>query len=147
MLHHTKDKGDRGLGFVISDLLQSGVQPAILLSEHLPFDCIAIAPDGRLSRLSVKYRAAKDGAITVSMISSWADRHGTHSRRPDFAAFDAVAVYCPDTALVYYVRCDELKTPRFLLRLDKPKNGQSVGVRYAALYCGALRLFEPESQT
>lgn len=130
---------------MLSDLLQCGVQPAILLSEHLPFDCIAISQDGRLSRLSVKYRAAKAGAISVSMISSWADKHGTHSRKPDYQAFDAVAVYCPDTSQVYYVRSDELQTPRFMLRIEKPKNGQSVGVRYAEAYRGASRLFDAAS--
>lgn len=54
--HHTKSKGDSGLGFVIADLLSRGVQVALPISEHLPFDCIAISIGGCLCRLSVKYR-------------------------------------------------------------------------------------------
>lgn len=41
MKHHTKDKGDKGTGNVIADLLSKGIQICLPLSEHLPFDLIA----------------------------------------------------------------------------------------------------------
>lgn len=44
-MHHTKDKGDVGLGHVIAVLLENGIQVALPISEHLPFDCIAISED------------------------------------------------------------------------------------------------------
>lgn len=46
MRHHTKDKGDIGLGCVIADLLKHDIQVALPVSEHLPFDLIAIHPYG-----------------------------------------------------------------------------------------------------
>src|SRR5216683_5100347 len=48
--HHTKDKGDEGLGQVIADLMTNGVQVAVPLSEHLPFDLIAIGEQGSCVR-------------------------------------------------------------------------------------------------
>lgn len=143
MKHHTKDKGDVGVGFVIADLLTAGIQPAILLSEHLPFDCIAVAPDGRMSRLSVKYRTAKLGSITVRLTNSWADKNGTHSKKHDKQTFDAVAVYCPQTERVYYIRVGEFdgNVDAFTLRLEPSKNNQTARVRLAHDFLGAVRLF------
>ena len=60
--HHTKDKGDEGLGQVIGDLMSNGVQVAIPLSEHLPFDLIAIGDGGAMRRVQVRYRALADAA-------------------------------------------------------------------------------------
>src|SRR5438132_8772398 len=54
--HHTKDKGDEGLGQVIGDLMTNGVQVAVPLSEHLPFDLIAIGEHGAMRRGQVRYR-------------------------------------------------------------------------------------------
>src|SRR5207248_5022232 len=83
--HHTKDKGDEGLGQVIADLMTTGIQVAIPLSEHLPFDLIAIGEDGAMRRVQVRYRAsAAARRLRCELISSWADRNGNHKR-----AFDA----------------------------------------------------------
>ena len=40
--HRTKDKGDLGVACVITDLMKAGIQVSLPLSEHLPFDLIAI---------------------------------------------------------------------------------------------------------
>jgi hypothetical protein len=50
MEHHTKTKGDKGMGFVIADLLSKGIQVALPISEHLPFDLIAMNTDGQLKK-------------------------------------------------------------------------------------------------
>ena len=62
MRHHTKDKGDEGLGQVIADLMTHGVQVAVPLSEHLPFDLVAIDEGGAMRRVQVRYRASVDAA-------------------------------------------------------------------------------------
>jgi PD-(D/E)XK endonuclease len=64
--HHTKDKGDEGLGQVIADLMTNGVQVAVPLSEHLPFDLIAISEDGAMRRVQVRYRASADAGSCVA---------------------------------------------------------------------------------
>jgi len=59
--HHTKDKGDEGLGQVIADLMTHGVRVAVPLSEHLPFDLIAIGEDGAMRRVQVRYPCLSRG--------------------------------------------------------------------------------------
>ena len=54
--NHTKDKGDLGLGMVISDLLCHGIGVFMPLSEHQPFDVVAVNHEGKMSRVQVKYR-------------------------------------------------------------------------------------------
>lgn len=139
--HHTKDKGDAGVGFVIADLLGKGIQVALTLSEHLPFDCIAISDKNQLVRLSVKFRSKVQGHVTITFRGNWADRHGAHSKPQDKTAFDATAVYCPDTAECYYIRNDEVDGASFILRLDAAKNGQTSGVRLAENFRDPLRMF------
>jgi hypothetical protein len=75
--HHTKDKGDEGLGQVIADLMTNGIQVAVPLSEHLPFDLIAVGEDGAMRRVQVRYRASADAAhLRCRLGGWWADRHG-----------------------------------------------------------------------
>jgi hypothetical protein len=144
MRHHTKDKGDAGLGFVIATLMSQGIEVALPIGEHLPFDCIAISEDGRLSRVSVKYRAAtKLGVVKVRLESYWADRHGTHVRKHGRADYDAIAIYCPDSSQCYFVRCAEIEHGTLTLRLSEAKNGQAAGVRLAIEYKNPNRIFAP----
>src|SRR5258708_16409869 len=94
--HHTKDKGDEGLGQVIADLMTNGVQVAVPLSEHLPFDLVAIGEDGAMRRVQVRYRTSVDAAqVRCHLGGSWADRNGTHKRVFDASAIDVLAIYCP----------------------------------------------------
>ena len=98
MRHHTKDKGDEGLGQVIADLMTNGIHVAIPLSEHLPFDLIAIGDHGAMRRVQVRYRAsASAGLLRCELVGSWADRNGSHKRAFDALAIDVLAIYCPVT--------------------------------------------------
>ncbi len=98
MRHHTKDKGDEGLGQVIGDLMTNGVQVAVPLSEHLPFDLIAIGEHGAMRRVQVRYRASAEACLLrCELLGSWADRHGTHKRAFDPSAIDALADLLPDS--------------------------------------------------
>lgn len=144
MRHHTKDKGDIGLGFVMADLLSNGIQVALPISEHLPFDCVAIPETGRMLKLSVKYRAcSKTGTLDVPLASSWADRLGTHKRLHDRSAYDALAIYCPDTKRCYYVMMSEVRGHSLHLRIEDPKSGgRQRTIRWANGYADARRMFE-----
>lgn len=144
MRHHTKDKGDIGLGFVIADLFSHGIQVALPMSEHLPFDLIAIAEQRKLARVSVKYRAAKRGKISLTYRSSWSDRHGVHIRHHDKTTYDAIAVYCPDTHECYYIQNAEVGK-NFCLRIDNTKNSQEKKIRFASGYRDPRRLFSPRN--
>jgi hypothetical protein len=143
--HHTKDKGDLGVGFAVADLLKAGIQPALLISEHLPFDLIAVSSGGVLRRVSVKYRKMRGNCIKIELNSIWSDRRGIHRRKVDLSTFDCLAVFCQDTGLVYYLRASELETVPggyLSLRIAPTKNNQHQGVRWAADFLGAEQIFE-----
>ncbi len=145
MRHHTKDKGDIGLGYVIADLISKGIQVALPISEHLPFDCIGISEMNQMVRLSVKYRKSANGCIALTFRSSWSDKHGVHIRHHNKQSYDATAIYCPDTHECYYVRNDEVGS-EICLRLHTPKNNQIKGIRLASDFRNPNRLFAPVTQ-
>lgn len=143
MRHHTKDKGDIGLGCVMADLLKHDIQVALPVSEHLPFDLIAIHPRGDTLKLSVKYRTMnKIGCVCVTSKSFWNDRNGTHTRWHSVGDYDAVAIYCPDTDECYYLRASELSRSATTLRITEPRNRQQSRVNMARKFTGPDRLFQ-----
>lgn len=108
MRHHTKDKGDEGLGRVIACLLSNGIQVALPISEHLPFDCIAISPANKLARVSVKYRElSARGIIEVRKRSVWSNGKGAHVKHHIGGDYDVVAIFCPTTSKCYFVLFEE----------------------------------------
>ena len=135
MRHHTKDKGDEGLGQVIADLMTNGIQVAVPLSEHLPFDLIAIGEQGGMRRVQVRYRASADAAqLRCRLGGWWADRHGNHHRAFDATAIDVLAIYCPCPRTFVYLLADELPPAHVNLRLSKARNGQVKRTRDASEY-------------
>ena len=142
MRHHTKDKGDLGLACVLVDLIKHDIQVALPMSEHLPFDLVAIHASGEMMKISVKYRVmAKTGSVTVETRSIWADRNGTHHRQHNPGDYDAVAIYCPDMDQCYYVRARELSPSGLTLRITDPENHQKVGISLARFFVDPDRLF------
>lgn len=150
MRHHTKDKGDVAVGQVIADLLREGVQVCLPISEHLPFDMIAISPSLKdLRRVQVEYATAKQGAVRLRLRRTHADRHGVHSKRVRLEEIEVFAIFCPDTTKVYYVLRDEIPRDiqaQFVLRLVRSKNGQVKYTRPAGDFVGAARIFGPVAQ-
>jgi hypothetical protein len=133
MRHHTKDKGDKGTGNVIADLLSKGIQVCLPLSEHLPFDLVAVKQDGTLMRVSVKYRTLSKGSVMVVFSSSYSDSHGVHTKAVDKSLIDLLAIYCPDSSQVYYVIPSEFDRS-VTLRIEEPKNNQTKGINLAKDY-------------
>jgi hypothetical protein len=133
MRHHTKDKGDKGTGNVIADLLSKGIQVCLPLSEHLPFDLVAVKQDGTLIRVSVKYRTSKKSSVFVAFASSYSDSHGVHTKAADKSLIDLLAIYCPETNEVYYLIPSHFDGS-VTLRLEEPKNNQTKGIHLAKNY-------------
>ena len=143
MRHHTKDKGDIGLVCVMADLLKHDIQVALPVSEHLPFDLVAIDPSGQTLKVSVKYRVMSNrGSISVRSQSVWNDRNGTHYRRHGVGDYDAIAIYCPDTDECYYLRASELSPLVTTLRITEPVNNQTRKIHMARLFTDPDRLFQ-----
>lgn len=65
-MHHTKTKADVGLPQVIADLVGKGFVPCIPLSEHQPYDLVAVSPQGKPFKLQVKFASLmKNGCVEV----------------------------------------------------------------------------------
>src|SRR5262245_56774627 len=134
MRHKTKDKGDLGVAKTIPHLLEHGIRCCLPLSEHLPFDLIAVVPDfATLRRVQVTYRAARNGVVEIPFRSNYYDSKRIYSKHVNFDEIDAYAVYCPETNDVYYVPVDGINRAavKLNLRIDPAKNGQSSGIRWA----------------
>jgi hypothetical protein len=144
--HHTKDKGDLGVYEVMADLGRNGIGICIPISEHLPFDLIAVSDLGQARRVQVKYRSLCDnGTLAIYFRSAYSDSNGYHERPVDKTQFDCYAVYCPDSRTVYYVRNDEIPaecSAYMSLRVLPPRNNQRARIRFAADYQGAARIFD-----
>jgi len=139
--HLTKDKGDQGLGFVIARFMACGIHVALPISEHLPFDLIAISTEGHLRKVSVKYRAVVQGSVELSLRSVWSNRVGVHLRYLTRGDVDAHALYCPDTERCYFIRDSEIVTRRgFKLRLTPAKIRDS-RIRQADEFLDPNRIF------
>jgi hypothetical protein len=108
------------MAFVIANLTTHGVKIALPISEHLPFDLIAISDEGQLAKVSVKYRSARDGKIEVLLRSKWNAAQGTRQRRWQKGEVDVHAIYCPDTQTCYYVPDAKVRKATITLRLTPP---------------------------
>jgi PD-(D/E)XK endonuclease len=127
--HHTKNKGDLGILHAQLDLAKKGYGLLAPITEHEAFDLVAYR-DRTFLRVQVKYRTAVNGAITVPLKASWADRHGVHSVHVDTGAIDLLCIYCPDTDRCYYV--DPLMVRvSVVLRVDAARNNQRKGIAWA----------------
>ncbi|MBI3991468.1 MAG: hypothetical protein HY350_04880 [Candidatus Omnitrophica bacterium] len=118
---------------VISDLATKGYVPCIPLSEHQPYNLVAVSTKGESVRLQVKYATLqKNGTIEIKFRTSWADKHGTHMGRYKEMDFDFYAVYCPVKEVVLYVP-NKIDSPK-CIRFDKPGNNQGKYVKWANDY-------------
>lgn len=117
------------MGFVIADLLSKGIQVALPISEHLPFDLIAMNTDGQLKKVSVKYRECKKGILNIKFRSCYSDKNGVHTKKLDKKHVDVFAVYCPDTNSVYYFNHNDFKDS-VNLRVGAPKNGAKKNIHF-----------------
>jgi hypothetical protein len=145
MAHHTKDKGDLAVGMVISDLLINGYHYSPLISEHMPFDLIAINTNNwNLKKIPVKYITKRNNVLTIDFRSTYSDSNGIHVNKVDRTFFDAYAIYCPDIHQIFYILTSEIPEEMgrsITLRLEKPMQNQQKGIRMADNYLGVNRIF------
>lgn len=132
MNHHTKNKGDLGVLKVKCDLCSKGYVILSPETEHAPFDLVAYRGKN-FKRVQVKYRSVKNGAVEVSFRTTWADKNGSHIKHYDLSEIDVIAIYCPDTDKCYYLNPRNFNKA-IRLRVETPKNNQSINVKFANDY-------------
>jgi PD-(D/E)XK endonuclease len=132
--HHTKQKGDLGVLKAQADLCLKGYLICLPLSEHSPFDLV-IYKNGNFKRVQVKARSLKRGSLSVRFEHSYSDSKGVHTKKADIESIDIYCVYCLETDDCYYFNAKEFKhNTTISLRVDAPKNSQSLKVHWAKNY-------------
>ncbi len=131
-MHHTKVKADLGVAKCIADIIGKGYVPCIPLSEHQPYDIVVVLDDGSTAKLQVKYATLKHGAVEIKFRTSWADKHGSHTKYYSETDFDYYAVYCPEKDRVLYVP-NKSTCPK-VIRFEKTLNNQGRFVKWADDY-------------
>ena len=132
ILHHTKFKADIGVAKCIADLVSKGYVPCIPLSEHQPYDIVAVLGNGSIIKLQVKYATLKRGVVEIKFRTSWADKHGSHTKHYNQGDFDFYAIYCPEKDVVLYVQ-NSSHSPK-IIRFEKTLNNQGKSVKWANDY-------------
>lgn len=113
MQHHTKDKGDLALYKTMAVLSEAGLQVALPVSEHLPFDLVIVRPDFSLLKAQVKYCGGykSPGVIYCDTRSTgWTNGKGFYSKHVDTSLVDVYCVYSPETKDVYFIKTTEINT-------------------------------------
>ena len=86
-MHEKKIKGDIGFAFAIAVATEQGWSCCIPFSEHCSYDFIA-EKNGKCKRVQVKYTTpSAEGVLKVKLASSWADKHGVHTKKRKFSDF------------------------------------------------------------
>ena len=144
MAHITKDKGDLAVVKAIAHLLEHDIRVCMPLSEHLPFDFIAVMPDmTTLRRVQVKYRAPeRDGILEIRFRGTYYDSKRIYAKPVNLDHIDCYAAYCPENDTLYYLRVDEIPQGSKLvtLRFKPTKNNQRKGIWDASLFTDPRRI-------
>jgi hypothetical protein len=120
-----------------------GYIPCIPLSEHQPYDIVAIGNNKTTFKLQVKYASLRrNGTIEVKFRRSWADKNGSHTEHYSKDEFDFYALYCPERDIVLYVP-NNPDCPK-VIRFDKTANNQK---QYVKWFYDYLKLDRESSET
>lgn len=128
---NSKATGEISEVAVVLQLMRAGYDVSRPFGDNARYD-LMIDDGARLLRVQVKTGRLRAG--TVQFATSSSQLHRGRGRRHYRGACDVFAVYCPDLDAVYLVPVDAVGAVESRLRIDPPRNGQAVGVRWAADY-------------
>jgi hypothetical protein len=132
---NTTAKGDIAEQAVVLALMLAGKTVLRPISNGLRYDLVIDNLDGTFSRMQCKTGMLKRGGSVLTFRAYNAD-----ARRPLGVPYigqvDAFGVYCPWDGCIYFVPVLAIGsiTSEVSLRVARPRNGQTTGIRYAADY-------------
>ena len=123
---HKKTKGSIGELCVAASILQAGWSVLFPFGENQPYDLVA-EKDGKFLRIQVKYTTPQNGVLTVNCRSSnnWSITPYTVND------FEIIAAYNPSERISYFIPVSMVNRSALILRLEKTKNNQQLGVHVA----------------
>ncbi len=119
-------KGDIAVGAVMAALIRAGKTVLWPTSNGLRYDLV-IEDDVGFKRVQVKNGRYRQGAVNFNAASIDAKRQRSGYR----GQVEYFGVYCQELAKSYLVPVDLVGNNEGRLRVDSPKNGQEVGIRWA----------------
>lgn len=109
----TKDKGDIGITMIIADLTKQGFACFLPISDHLPFDLIAVDKQTfKTFKVQVKFRCIErtdsSPTIILPLTTVYSTKKGNKVSTYDLTTFDYFAVFNPDTSTCFYISTNEI---------------------------------------
>lgn len=130
-MRDTTSRGDLGELEVMTALVRVGRRVLRPVSTGLRYDLAIDNGDGTVVRVQCKTGVLARGRIVFRVCSTDARRH---QGVPYHGEVDAFGVFCPQTRATYLIPMSAVGSCATMgcLRVDRPKNGQSKRIRYAA---------------
>ena len=134
-MHEKKTIGDLSVVRVITRLTELQWNVGILITEHARYDLLA-EKNGKMIRVQVKTGKLRNGGVRTQLRSIWSDKNGCHVRTRQAGDYDVLAIHCPQTGDVYFLReeCLGSNGSEVNLKLSEPKNNQIKKVHLANNY-------------
>jgi hypothetical protein len=136
----TQEKGNLGLVKAIADLTEKGISVCIPISESETYDLIA-EKDGICKRVQVRYASLSKATVIVKLRSIWTNGEGYQTRSRKKQDFDILAIYCPQTKLVYYIESDKFTNGNAIALRTEPLKVKNRRVRLADDYLECSQMF------
>jgi len=135
MAEHPKVVGDKTTLAVMAVFYELGYDLYLPFGENTRADLI-VDRRGDLLRVQIKSGRLRSGVVEFACCSTYG-HHASPAlvRRSYHGEVDAFAVYCRETHGVYLLPIGEVKnTSKCWLRVEPPRNNQSMKIRWAADY-------------
>lgn len=129
----TKQKGEVSEAVILAEFMKLGYVVLLPFGDNQPYDLV-VEKDGKFYRIQCKTGKLKKGVIQFRTVSTLPRLNGSYDYRSHEGKIDFFAVYCPDNGMTCLVPVDEVSTGIGYLRVEKPKNNQTKGIRLAEDY-------------
>ena len=130
---NTKRKGDSTEARLISKFIEKGFDVYPSFGENSRADMVIDTEDGLL-RVQAKTGRLKSGKVIFNTEGWWSNTNSNNKTTYTKKDIDIFAVFCPDNNEFYVVEIEEAPKGDMGIRVEEPKNGQTVGIRWADDY-------------
>lgn len=129
--HHTKEKGDVGVSYVIHDLTKKGFVVCLPLTEHAQFDLVVVGSTG-VYRVQVKFRTSEKGYMQFNMFNTWGNVSKGCVMGSMYTSRDVDVIAVTDGTVVAYLKVEDIerdKVKTVNIRVAPPKTNQRKKIR------------------
>jgi hypothetical protein len=129
---HPVDVGLRTEAAILAELVRRGYQVLVPFGTNQRYDLV-LDMNGEFIRAQCKTGRLRNGCVLFNTESVRTNTRGWLSRGYVGEA-DLFLVFCREAERIYAVPVDEAPESHALLRIDKSRNGQEKGIRWASDY-------------